>query len=343
MHCASWQCIEHVWAQRRRVMNTVDLQFQQTSDYQAWDAWVDLSPQGTVFSKSTFLRSLGVNFRLFMVRNGSRTLALIAAIEDQAGHMIRFPFTPYQGPMFVPDPQVRSRQRLMEEFRLTEFIVGELTRKYERMAISLSWHCKDIRPFLWHNYHEASAQRFTARPQYTAVLDLRSLEPQGYLQEIRACRRQELKKAASFSVAGCADVEDFLRIYASTFARQEITLEASRIALVRRIIEHAVDGCYGRLSQSEGPAGIASMCLFLYDQKRAYYLLAANDPQHRSTGAATRLMVENIYEAKRRGLQELDFVGVNSPNRGDFKLSFNPQLQLYFDLGYAESAAAIAS
>jgi lipid II:glycine glycyltransferase (peptidoglycan interpeptide bridge formation enzyme) len=83
--------------------------------------------------------------------------------------------------------------------------------------------------------------------------------------------------------------------------------------------------------------GIASMCLFLYDKKRAYYLLAANDPTHRSTGAATRLMFDNIFEAKRRGLQELDFVGVNSPNRGDFKLSFNPELKLYFDVSYGEA------
>ncbi len=317
-------------------MSTVNLQFQPTTDYQAWDALVDLSPQGTVFSKSAFLRSLGVNFRLYTVTNGPRTLALIAAIEDQAGQMVRYPFTPYQGPMFVPDPQVRPRQRLLDEFRLTEFIVAGLIRNYERMAFSLSWHCKDMRPFLWHNYHEAAAPRFTVRPQYTAVLELSALEPQAYLQEIRACRRQEYKKAASLSVSDGADVEDFLRIYADTFARQSIAVDDARIALVRSIVEHAIDGGYGRLSQCAGPAGIASMCLFVYDQKRAYYLLAANDPAHRNSGAATRLMVDNIFEAKRRGLQDLDFVGVNSPNRGDFKLSFNPQLQLYFDVGFAE-------
>jgi hypothetical protein len=45
-------------------------------------------------------------------------------------------------------------------------------------------------------------------------------------------------------------------------------------------------------------------------------------------------MFHNIEEARRRGLRELDFVGVNSPARGDFKLSFNPALTLYFDLGY---------
>ena len=68
-------------------------------------------------------------------------------------------------------------------------------------------------------------------------------------------------------------------------------------------------------------------------------MFAANEPALRNTGAATRLMVDNILEAKRRGMKELDFVGVNSPDRGDYKLSFNPELKLYFTLSYARGAA----
>lgn len=321
-------------------MNPVDLTFVETTDYQRWDAWVDASPQGTIFSTSAFLRSLHTTFRLFTVTSGHSTVALISVVEDQAGNMVRFPFTPYQGILFLSNPQVGSRQRLTDEFRVTEFIIGELAHRYQSIAMALSWNFADIRPFLWHKYHEAHAQRFIARPLYTAVLDIRSMEPEKYLREVRASRRQELKKAASFTVVNEADPDIFLMVYASTFARQGITLDHGQIALVRNIVQQAINGGYGRLSSCETPAGIASMCLFLYDKKRAYYLFAANDPEHRGTGAATRLMFDNIFEAKRRGLQELDFVGVNSPNRGDFKLSFNPELKLYFDLSYAEPELA---
>ena len=58
----------------------------------------------------------------------------------------------------------------------------------------------------------------------------------------------------------------------------------------------------------------------------------------RQGGAATRLMLDSIFEAKRRGLVELDFVGVNSPDRGDFKLSFNPELKPYFEVQYGRPA-----
>lgn len=315
-------------------MNSSDLRLSETTDHLAWDTWVDQSPQGTIFSKSTFLRSLNTTFRLFNVGRGHCTVALISVVEDDAGNVVRFPFTPYQGILFLHDSRSQPRQRVLDEFRITEFIIGELTRCYQDIAMTLSWEFKDIRPFLWHNYHEQSAARFIGHPRYTAVLDLKSMETEKFPAEVRACRRQELKKSSNYFVNVEAKLDDFLSIYASTFTRQGIALDNATIELVGSIVTQAIEQGYGRLSSCETPAGIASACLFLYDSKRAYYLFAANDPAHRNTGAATRLMFDNIFEAKRRGLQELDFVGVNSPNRGDFKLSFNPELKLYFDLSY---------
>jgi lipid II:glycine glycyltransferase (peptidoglycan interpeptide bridge formation enzyme) len=63
-------------------------------------------------------------------------------------------------------------------------------------------------------------------------------------------------------------------------------------------------------------------------------VFGATKPEMRHSGAATKLMFENIYRAKESGIQELDFVGVNSPQRGDFKLSFNAELKLYFDVRF---------
>ena len=41
--------------------------------------------------------------------------------------------------------------------------------------------------------------------------------------------------------------------------------------------------------------------------------------------------------AAAQGLAELDFVGVNSPARGDFKLSFDPALTGYFEIAHVAS------
>jgi hypothetical protein len=317
-------------------MNPKRLELAETTNHAAWDVWAEQSPQGTVFSRSAFLLSLNTRFRLFIIQSAGRPLALLPVIEDEAGNAVRFPFTPYQGILFLPDPQCEPRQQVLNEFRITEFVVLQLTGRYTEIAMALSWKFQDLRPFLWHN-HGTAAAHFSVQPRYTAVLDLDSIDPAGYSAQLRACRRQELRKAADYSIQEETQLDDFLEIYAATFARQDIALDDRRLELVKSISGDAIRHGYGRLTSCSTPDCTAAMSLFLYDSKRAYYLFAANNPSLRHTGASTRLMFENILEAKRRGLRELDFVGVNSPARGDFKLSFNPELKLYFELSYPRS------
>ena len=311
------------------------LELAETTDLAAWDAWVEQSPQGTVFCKSTFLQSLNARFRLFAVMANTQVVALLPLLEDDAGQVVRYPFTPYQGILFLPRTSTSPHRRVVDEFRITEFLINELTARYQRIDLALSWQFADLRPFLWHNHGVADAPHFVVQPRYTALLDLRSLDTSSYLHSVRACRRQELRKAGKLQVSEHTDLDAFSLLYASTFSRQGINVDAQRLQLVRSIANSAIRNGYGRLSACTTADGIGAMNLFVYDGKRAYYLFAANDPALRNTGASTRLMFDSILEAKQRGLDELDFVGVNSPARGDFKLSFNARLQLYFELGYA--------
>ena len=57
------------------------LQLAETDDLTAWDAWVEQSPQGTVFCKSTFLQSLNARFRLFAVMANTQVVALLPLLE----------------------------------------------------------------------------------------------------------------------------------------------------------------------------------------------------------------------------------------------------------------------
>lgn len=320
-------------------MKPEGLQFSETTEYPAWDAGVELSPQGTVFSRSAFLRSLNAPFKLFTVTNAHQTVALVSVVEDSDGNAVRYPYTPYQGILFLQPRHALPRQRILDEFRITEFVVDRLVERYRSIDMAMCWTFEDLRPFLWFNHHQPAAGQFTAIPRYTGLLDLTRLDADGCQAAIRSSRRQELKKAAGYIVREHGDLGDFMRLYESTFARQDITLDNATRKLVESIAGHALAQGYARLSSCSTADGIAAMSLFLYDSKRAYYMFAANLPALRNSGAATRLMFDNILEAKRRGMKEIDFVGVNSPDRGDYKLSFNPELKLYFTLDYVRGDA----
>jgi lipid II:glycine glycyltransferase (peptidoglycan interpeptide bridge formation enzyme) len=71
------------------------------------------------------------------------------------------------------------------------------------------------------------------------------------------------------------------------------------------------------------------MAFFISDARCSYYLFGANDPAMRETNASSKLLLDNIALSAHKGLKIFDFVGVNSPLRGDFKMSFNAELVPY--------------
>ena len=72
----------------------------------------------------------------------------------------------------------------------------------------------------------------------------------------------------------------------------------------------------------------------IFDKKRSYYLFAASDPEYRGTGVGTRIVYESIKRSFEKKIKFFDFVGVNSPFRGDFKLSFNPLIVPYYSVNW---------
>lgn len=328
-------------------MKVDQLRLDELPDEAAWDTLVDASPQGCVFARAAFLQALGLPHRRLAVWAGARPVALVPVVETTDGRaMQRPPFTPHLGILLLPDAQAPlARQRIDDAFTLSEWLAAELTRRYQRVELALHWTFDDVRALQWHNYHDAAAGQFRLTPRYTALLPLAGQTPASLRAAARACRRQEEKKAAAGRLVDAPGLDRFLDLYERTFARQDITLPGESVERVGRLAEAALHGGWGRLAGIEVNGELAAATLFVHDRHTSYYLFAANDPAHRNSGAATRLMFHNLDDALARGLQGVDFVGVNSPNRGDFKLSFNPELKLYFDAswvapGQAEHAAA---
>lgn len=315
------------------------LTLRETEDHAAWNARLAASPQATVFADTRFLAATGARFRLFEVLDGARVAALLPVTEDDAGlHLRPPPYTPYGGPLCLHADGLTARQRALDEFRIGEAVAAGMAARWRSVRLPLSWQLVDVRPFLWHDYHAEGGPPYTAVPRYTAVLALSGLTPDIYPPRVRACRRQEWRKAAACELRDDIAVADFLRLYALTFERQGQAVDHHALATVRRITEAALAGGWGRLAGCLTPQGLASATLFVFDHARAYYLFGANDPAQRHTGAATRLIFDNVFGALRRGLAEVDFVGVNSPARGDFKLSFDPALRLYFEIVHGADA-----
>lgn len=308
--------------------------FQICTDTTVWDDLVEASPQGNVFSKTAFLQSLGVPYTCYVVTDLHGETLAGAAILEEGGRMARAPFsfTPHQGILFAYRvAQLVSQKRLTTEFRITTYLIESLLSRYPNFSMSLSPYFKDLRPFLWHNYGQDSAPTFEVKHRYTGYLNLQSFDLTAYLASIRAVRRQEYKKTQAI-VQNSKDLQLFLNLYQQTFERQDLRIDHNILDLVERICEQAMLHGYGYLSKATVANKTASMAFFISDSNCAYYLFGANDPEMRDANASAKLLIDNIHTFSTKNLKRFDFVGVNSPQRGDFKLSFNASLMPYHEV-----------
>ena len=67
---------------------------------------------------------------------------------------------------------------------------------------------------------------------------------------------------------------------------------------------------------------IISASVFIEYKDYAYYLIGANDPDYRNSGAGTAVIFEHLKHLLNSKIKKIDFFGTNSPLRGDFKTSF---------------------
>ena len=314
----------------------MDLNLSQIVNYDDWNIFNSISPDGSVYFDTRFLSSLGVPFTIYGVYDANNKLlagaCIIEDIKGERAYALPFPYVPYQSILFSVDLLgLKEHKKYTIRFRLTEFLITNLSIIYKNLSFNIKSNDFDLRPFLWHNYNNSTLEKFTITPRYTAILDLIGFNRDLYLKNIRTVRRQEIKKSkAVFSISD--DFDLFLFLYKKTFERQNISLNENDLLLVKRICEVAINNSFGILTQARLPEGVASVALFLFDNQTAYYQFGANDPDFRSSGASSFLMFESISKMANNGLKYIDFVGVNSPKRGDFKLSFNPTLKPYYSV-----------
>jgi len=297
----------------------------------AWDALVNESPQGHVFSSCAFLESLGAPYTCYVVTSPQGEVLAGAVIMQDGNQMARAPFafTPHQGILFAKSiSSLGQQKRLTAEFRITTFFIQSLLNFFSNFSMALSPYFKDLRPFQWHNYGKNDFPQFEIRQRYTGHVSLIDFEINKFLSTVRTVRRQEYRKTLAV-IEPSHDLKSFLKLYQQTFDRQGIAMTGQTLSLVESICSKALENGYGHLSGAQVDGQAASMAFFVTDSKCAYYLFGANDPDLRDANASSKLLIDNIATFAAKGIGKFDFVGVNSPQRGDFKLSFNAELISY--------------
>ena len=302
-----------------------------------WDNFVSKSLHGNIFLSSNFLDSLNKKYEIVTCfEDPCEILAGCVIIFDKNGKPIKnvHEFTQYQGLILKDFSELSNHKRISKEFKITEFFIEELIKKYPSLCLCQHYKFNDMRPFQWYNYHEPENGVFKIDLRYSGVLDLTKFKSfDDYLISIRPVRRQELNKAKQNIEFKWINDEHILdEIHDKTFKRQGLERTSEESTLLQSITRNALDNGYGKLCAVYIDDEAVSSILFVYYKDTAYYLFGANNPEYRNLFGGNLLMLNMIKDAFENNIKKIDFVGVNSPNRGDYKLSYNGEIKPYFIL-----------
>lgn len=310
-----------------------------------WDNFLEKSPDQSIFLSKIYLESLNTNLGLYKCLKGEEIRALVALCEDNnKKNIVSNDFLIYSGICFgAPTNNQNYPQQISERHNLTNFMIGELVSIYDSLDFQLVPNFDDIRPFQWHNYNQEFFRKFSVEIRYTSYLDIQHLkniesqEPEQFLKNLSSTRRQEIRWSIKNKIQTkiSDDVELFISFYKKTFGKSHIQisseLEKNLSYLVDSLITSKKAKMYISYSNNNEPASIA---LIGFDKLRAYYLFGANNPKITDQRTGTAVLWHAFKELSANGVTQVDLEGVNSPQRGWFKLSFGGKLIPYFRIIY---------
>jgi hypothetical protein len=230
---------------------------------------------------------------------------------------------------------------------MTESAIEHLTKIYNRIELSLAPQFEDLRPFLWYGYHDPSGNKFSLSQRYTSYLDLQDLskskspETSNLFKNLSTLRQRNLREAwtSGSTVERNGEVDGLLSNYRTTlgYSESEFLITRQRMS---NLIEALIEQDMGTLYEVRSKRGnILYSGFFAWDAKRAYYLFGAGVQPTQTRYQGTLMFWEALVDLARKGIGQIDWEGVNSPDRGGFKLSFGGILVPYAELRWVGELA----
>ena len=310
-----------------------------TDNYTEWYEQASHHSSFTVFSDPDFLSVIPEEKVYGYIKKRNEKMAYFS-ITLKGGICKRSGFVIHNG-IILSDSvfQLKLEKRNFDEFRINETFVNFLEENFKSIDLALHPYIRDIRPYLWLNYHspdEKNKCRIYVR--YTSYLKIGDLRRKNEFETIvfkglskgRKCNVREGRRKGVMTVIE-PDVDLFLRFYEKMMANQGIKIENSSLELLGKIISNLVLKDKARIFVSYYKGKPIYATVWGWDKHRSYYLYGAGNPDVDLGFKGTICCWDAIlWLAKEKKIDVVDFEGVNSPQRGFFKLSFGGELLNYY-------------
>jgi len=309
------------------------------NDYQEWYEQASPHSTFTIFSDPVFLSTLPETKVYGYIKKGNEKFAYFA-ITLRNNKCFRPGFVIHNGLIisnFVFSQKIEKTNEIV--FRLNEVFAEYLDREYSSIDLALHPYIRDIRPYLWLNYHspreEDKCKVYVRYTSYLTISDLRERNEfdSKVFKGLAKGRRYDIKKARKYNAKTILskNINLFLDFYYRMMLSQGIQVKDTAINTLERIISTLISEGKAQLFVTYFQEKPIYATVWGWDKHRAYYLYGAGDPEIIIDFKGTICCWDAIlWLAKEKRIKKVDFEGVNSPYRGFFKLSFGGELLNYY-------------
>jgi hypothetical protein len=272
------------------------------SDRAEYDAFVERSPQGSLFCSSWWLDAVAPGrWRSHEVREDDEIVAAWPTVARSG----RFgpehggaPITPWLGPLFREDDNEYRRRSMEDEMtgRLLESI-----GPYAHLEARCSPHYDYWTPLHWRGFTQTT--RYTWR-----IEELGDLE--AAFSRLRNKIRGHIGRARRGGVViEAGDLAGLLAVHGDTVERQGLAVEQTgRRTLAQVDPPAAARGARTILLARDTEGRVHGGGYFVHDARTTYYLMGGSNTGLRSSGAMPLLLWTAIEQAAERGTA-FDFEG----------------------------------
>ena len=229
-----------------------------------------------------------------------------------------------------------------QNFQILEFYQNFLNKNYKNIYVPLSPEINDIRPFQWYNYNLTFKDKYSIDIKYTSYLNLENFDVNNefnsdLFSNLNETRKRYIRYGYKNSIDFIElDENAFLELYIKNIETQKININKSQLIEMENIIRSLKKIEKLKIFCSKISNQIEYAVAVCWDDNKSYYLFGtgAKERQHFSS---TATFWHAIKFLKNQNIKFFDLEGINSPNRGSFKVSFGGSITPYYVLKFIVS------
>ena len=312
------------------------VQIIEPQDYPEWDAFVDASGQGTIFSKTKWLKLIaeasGQTYKVIGCYKGTELMGGIALYikKNKFSDIVTpSPYTPYNTILYLVRKSNKTYKAEKQIHDILSVLCRYLEHSFDFVRLILHPNIPDIRPFQWNLWRSHISYTYQIKLSEDA-LDRMSLDIK---------RRAGLAEKNGIYVKTIDDVDSLFRLLDKSYKRQGIrhSLPRENFNQVCRALLESKQAQI-KLSLTKDAVPVAANML-IFSNQHVYYWAAGVDENFLETGGNQLLIINTILDLKGK-YEFFDLFGANTPDITYYKSTFGGDLIPYYTISKACSRRA---